>query len=325
MLPEDIVKRTVMDATTQLYMQVENENRGEPREHYQSLCPGLRNFRQNETVASDTYFPTRITNQGHTCGQMFIGVDSDFWVTYPLKNEASNGEALQDYTRTYGCPNIIKTDNAQSELGRTWLKHCRTHAIANETTEPHHPWQNPVEKRIGYLGVMVKRVMREFNVPLSRHHWAQKWCCDVHNIAANRNLEWRSAKERKTGHTPDISMFRFHIWEPIWYYVPHTKQPENSLKKARWLGFAHSSGDAMTYFIETENEDKKKRNVILVRSIIRTRRKHIGTKEEYVNEDPTLANFFLSQPELVTNKDDLLVDEVTGQAISDDSDRKSVV
>ena len=321
MLPEDVVKRTVLDATTQLYMQVENENRDEPREHYQSLCPGLRNFRQNEIVASDTYFPTQVTNQGHTCSQFFVGLDSDFWVTYPLKRESASGEALQDYTRTHGCPNIIKTDNAQSELGATWTKHCRTHAIGSEFTEPHHPWQNPAEKRIGYLSVMVKKVMREFNVPLSRHHWAQKWCCDVHNISANRKLDWRSAKERKTGHTPDISMFRFHLWEPIWYYEPNTKQPENSLKKARWLGFAHSSGDAMTYFIETERDDPKKRNVILVRSIIRSRRKNIGTPEEYTNNDPTLADFFLSHPELETNKDDTLVADFTTQDIPLEQDR----
>ena len=298
MLPEDVVKRTVLDATTQLYMEVENENRTEPREHYQSLCPGLRNFRQNETVATDTFFPTKVTNQGHTCSQIFVGLDSDFWATYPLKTESANVEALQDYTRTHGCPNIIRTDNAQSELGKTWTKHCRNYVIGTETTEPHHPWQNPAEKRIGYLSTMVKNVMQEFNVPLSRHHWAQKWCCDVHNISANRKLDWRSAKERKTGHTPDISMFRFHLWEPNWYYEPRTKQPNSSLKKARWLGIAHSAGDAMTYFIETERDDNTKRNVILVRSIIRTRRKNLGTTTEFVNDDPTLADFFLTTPEM---------------------------
>jgi hypothetical protein len=85
MLPEDVERRTVLDATTQLYMEVENEHRNEPREHYQSRCPGLCNFRQHETVASDTYFPTKVTNQGHTCSQMFVGLDSDFWVTYPMK------------------------------------------------------------------------------------------------------------------------------------------------------------------------------------------------------------------------------------------------
>jgi hypothetical protein len=157
-----------------------------------------------------------LTNQGHTCSQIFIGLDLDFWATHPLKTKSLNGKALQDYTRAYGCPNILRTNNAQSEQSKTWIKHCQTRVFGTETTEPHYPWQNPVEKCIGYLSTMVKAVMREFDVPLSRHHWAQKWCCDVHNIAANRKLDWRSAKERKTGHTPDISMFWFHLCQRIW-------------------------------------------------------------------------------------------------------------
>jgi hypothetical protein len=141
MLPEDVVKQTVLDVTTQLYMSVENENCNEPRKHYKSLCPGLRNFRQNKIVASDTFFPAVTTNQGHTCSQLFAGLDSDFWATCPLKSELTNGDTLQDYTRTHGCPAIIRTNNAQSELGQTWTKHCRTHVIGTETTEPHHPWR----------------------------------------------------------------------------------------------------------------------------------------------------------------------------------------
>jgi hypothetical protein len=270
MLPENVVKGTVLDAATQLYMTVENENRIEPREHCKSLYPGLRNFQQNETVASNTYFPSVVTNQGHTCSKSFVGLDSDFWATHPLKSESSNGKALQHHTRTHGCPNILRTDNFQSELGKTWTKHCRTHVVGTERTE-YHLRQNPAEKCIGYFSTMVKNVMREFGVPLSRHHWAQQWCCDAHNITANRELDWRTAKERKTGYTPDISMFRFHLWEPIRNYEPRTKQPENNLKKARWLGFAHSAGDAMTYFIETEREDASTRHVILGHSIIRTR------------------------------------------------------
>jgi hypothetical protein len=39
MLPDDVVKCTVLNATTQMHMSVENENQGEPRKHYQSLCP----------------------------------------------------------------------------------------------------------------------------------------------------------------------------------------------------------------------------------------------------------------------------------------------
>jgi hypothetical protein len=90
------------------------------------------------------------------------------------------------------------------------------------------------------------------------------------------------------------------------------------LKKARWLGVAHSAGDAMTYFIETERDETSKRNVILVRSIIRTRRKNIGTADEFVNDDPALADFFLSRPEMEVNKDDSMVDEVTARNVIPD-------
>jgi hypothetical protein len=54
--------------------------------------------------------------------------------------------------------------------------------------------------------------------------------------------------------TKDIHVLKcLLVWIRIsGYYAPCTKQPENSLKKAQWLGIAHSAGDAMTYFIETE-------------------------------------------------------------------------
>ena len=55
-----------------------------------------------------------------------------------MKTEANNGEALQDFTRQIGVPNVLKTNNTQSELGYTWIKHCRDLCIETQTTEPHH-------------------------------------------------------------------------------------------------------------------------------------------------------------------------------------------
>jgi hypothetical protein len=46
----------------------------------------------------------------------------------------------------------------------------------------------------------------------------------------------------------------------------------------------------------------------LVQSILRTCHKNIGTVAEFVNEDPALAEFFLSRPEMEDNKDDSMVD-----------------
>ena len=285
MAPEDVVRKT-FECTTRFYMTIPGQDRDDPRRHMQSRAPGLRLPRQNELVASDTFFPSKTSDRGNTCSQMFVGQNSDFWAVYPLKNESKNTEALQDYTRTHGCPNAIKTDCAQSELGVGWTQHCRNHCIEQKTTEPHHPWQNPSEKRIGNLNDMVRRCMRIFNVPIRKHDWVQKWCVDVHNVLASRYLNWRTPTEKKNGNTPDISMFRYHVWEPIWYFDPSLKIPQQQLQKGRWLGFARSAGDAFTYYVETERIETRERPSVLTRSVIKTRRKNVGTENEYIEENP---------------------------------------
>ncbi|MGH7955291.1 MAG: hypothetical protein ACREOZ_04955 [Gloeomargaritales cyanobacterium] len=140
--------------------------------------------------------------------------------------------------------------------------------------------------------------MASTKAPIKKHDWCQKWCCDVHNVTANRTLHWRTPIEVNTGHTSDISMFRFHFWEPIWYHDPTVKAPHSRLKKGRLLGIAHTSGDAMTYYIETEKESGEGRNVVLIRSTIKTRRKNIGKPADYTNDDPQYANFYLIDPDL---------------------------
>ena len=95
--------------------------------------------------------------------------------------------------------------------------------------------------------------MRAFNAPLNRHHWCQRWCVHVRNHLASRKLGWKTATEKLTGNTPDISMFRFHFWEEIEYFNPASKQPEHGWLPGRFLGIAWDVGDHLTYFIETEN------------------------------------------------------------------------
>jgi hypothetical protein len=104
--------------------------------------------------------------------------------------------ALQDYNQQVGAPNEIKTDNAQRELGSTWTKVLSDVCTSSETTEPNQQWQNPAERKIGALVSMVRNVMRAFNAPLSRHDYAQKWCCEVLNVVANRKVGWRTPLEQ---------------------------------------------------------------------------------------------------------------------------------
>ena len=103
-------------------------------------------------------------------------------------------------------------------------------------TEPHSPWQNASEHAINDLGVMTIRNMREFNVPLNQYHWCMKWCKDAHNVLNMRKLGWRTPKEVMTEDTPDISMFKFYIWEDIFYLDPDVKQPNYNMLPGKFLG-----------------------------------------------------------------------------------------
>ena len=51
----------------------------------------------------------------------------------------------------------------------------------------------------------------------------------------------------------------------------------------------------MTYYIQTEKP--KGKNVVLIRSVVRTRRKDIGTKDEGISDDPTVILFKLTPGE----------------------------
>lgn len=143
--PVPVIKKT-LENTTQLYTHIETERRDDPRRHLQSRFPGLRKNRISETVTTDTFFPSTMTGQGHTCSQLFIGGNTDHWDVYPLKMEHHSIQELQDFTREVGIPNTLKSDNAQSEVSYEWAQHCRQQCIKTETSEPYHPWQNLVEK-----------------------------------------------------------------------------------------------------------------------------------------------------------------------------------
>ena len=71
--------------------------------------------------------------------------------------------------------------------------------------------------------------MRAFDFPLKEHDWAQKWCADVHNIDSSEKINGSCSLKICEGHTQDISKFRFHLWEPMWYFKK-CKAPENSWK-----------------------------------------------------------------------------------------------
>ena len=266
--PEDVVRKT-FQATTQLAMSIEAENRVVPRDHYKSRFPFLRERRINDEFHSDTFFPSVTTNKNETCSQLFFGKESDYMFVQPMKTESHSHIALKDFGRTVGIPRCIKTDNAKTEIGNKWTEWCRKYMVQSKFTEPKHPWQNFSEQGIGDLARMVRRCMRAFNAPLNRHGWCQSWCCRVRNCLASRKLNWRTPTEKLTGDTPDISIFRFHFWEEVEYYDTSEKNPHDGWKPARFLGINDSAGDSMTYYIEIKSPTG--RPIVVTRSNVRSK------------------------------------------------------
>jgi hypothetical protein len=189
------------------------------------------------------------------------------------------------------------SDNARSEVGEEWTKILREYKVRSKTSEPHHPHQNPAESEWGRLGNMIKNVLRQSRAPIELCHWTAIYCCQINDHLSRRSLKYKTPLEVSTGCTPDISHFRFSFYEPIWFFEPKIKLPKHSLLKARYLAVAESCGDAMTYYILTEPDDLQKRRQVLMRSVIKSRRKNVGTETEYVNDNPSMESFTLSLAE----------------------------
>src|SRR5688572_2420094 len=66
------------------------------------------------------------------------------------------------------------------------------------------------------------------------------------------------------GVTPDISAFlQFTFWQPILYLDHESHWPEFKEKSARWVGMAHSIGDALIFWVL---DDQSKQ--LLARSVV---------------------------------------------------------
>jgi hypothetical protein len=155
-LPIDTIAKTI-ESTTQLAKSV--PLRLPMRRHFRSRFPQLNRPRLAETVATDTYFSSVPAYGGYTCAQLFVGTKSLFVKAYGMQRESQGPQALEDFIRDIGAPHDIRSDNAKMQTGVEWSKICRQYNIAQQTTEPHHLWQNPAERKIQEVKKYVSTIM----------------------------------------------------------------------------------------------------------------------------------------------------------------------
>ena len=105
----------------------------------------------------------------------------------------------------------------------------------------------------------------------------EMWCyclehtVDYLNYTAHCELNSKVPLEVLTGHTPDISMFRFKFWEPVWYYEPTARFLSPNFLPGRHIGIAWHHGDAFTYKIWATLDGKCEDGRLLIRNDVKAR------------------------------------------------------
>ena len=73
---------------------------------------------------------------------------------------------------------------------------------------------------------------------------AQDYLANIHNLSANRQINWQIPQQVSRGGTPDIShILMFYWFEPVLYLDPVAKFPETTERPGYFVGFADNVGD----------------------------------------------------------------------------------
>jgi hypothetical protein len=130
--------------------------------------------------------------EGYHCAQVFFGITSKMLYVAVTKTESEFADVYLDFIRKYGIPSALRRDNAKSEMIQRVEDIHRDLIIADQWTEPHSPWQNPAELNgVKYLKSHAQVLLDRTGAPDNLWFLAQDYQSHVHNLYANRQLNWK--------------------------------------------------------------------------------------------------------------------------------------
>ena len=267
------------------------------RDNFQTRLPELKVRRVNDTCYVDTFFSSIPSIRGFNCWNLFAFKRTGMDAVYLLHRRSQSPTTLPKLVTDFGAPRTIKSDNAPEFKGKRWITFLNSMAISSVYTEAHHPNQNLAERRGGALKAGTIHLLKVTGAPLKFWCYALEYMCLLRNVSARRSLDWSTPHERHWGDRPDISVFRFVFWEPIWYYQPRQSFPRPKMLKGRFLGIAQNIGDAFCFLIYTEPELDSTGACptpqVLARSVIRRRFPRDSSQEEHA-ESAAHLTFYLN-------------------------------
>jgi hypothetical protein len=252
----EAVKKTFI-ATTQLVPSVRHENEMFPKDHHISRFPELACKRLKECFCADVIF---LGDKKTNPAILFYGQTSQLLAIYNLKNSQSSAaclEVLYEFIRDFGCPATLKSDFANNmSKGESWKRLTSRLLTDIRASEAHKHNQNTVERAWQDLQRRGLYTIETMCVPKERAFAMYKHLCDANNHTAKSKLNWRTPLEYSQGETPDISVFRFHFWEPVWFLRGPAQMPHRKWVRGRFMGIAWSTGDAMTFVIHPDQDEE---------------------------------------------------------------------
>ena len=148
------------------------------------------------------------------------------------------------------------------QTGHLFNKILRNYNVKSKYTEPNHPHHNPVERRIQEVKRTTTKVMDRTGTPEFLWFYAIPYFKMVLNYSAMESQNWITPYQACFGMTPDISaLLQFYFYQPI-YYAQENSFPNVKEQFGHWLGVTENKGDALTYYILSENKQ------ILVRLLV---------------------------------------------------------
>jgi hypothetical protein len=122
-----------------------------------------------------------------------------------MKTESEFADVYFDFIRKYGIPSALQRDNAKSEMSQCVKDIYRDLIIAYQSTEPHISWQNPAKLNgVKYLKSHAQVLLDRTGAPDNPWFLAQDYLTHVHNLSANRRLNWKIPEQVSRGDTRHI-------------------------------------------------------------------------------------------------------------------------
>ncbi len=153
--PEQVVRKTI-DATTQY---ASNNLHLPMCQHFKARNRSLFVCCIRETVATDTFFSSDKGLNGETGAQLYVGKKSHLTEVFGMTTESQMSETLQDFIHKWGAPDALLSDNAKAEMSKAVKRILHEYGIMDLQTEPHHPNQNPAERRIQDIKNLANTIM----------------------------------------------------------------------------------------------------------------------------------------------------------------------